>query len=95
VKDSRTDEPTPEEEELARKMHDSVLSPKHYTQGDIECIDAMESCLGPRKFEGFLHGQIFKYQWRYEDKGGVEDLRKMSFYKDRLIRHLVNQKEPK
>jgi hypothetical protein len=90
-----SDIPTAEEMEVAKKMHDSVLSPKHYTQGDIECIDAMESCLGPRKFEGFLHGQIFKYQWRYEDKGGVEDLRKMSFYKDKLIRHLINLKEPK
>ena len=90
-----SDQPTAEEMEVAKKMHDSVLSPKHYTQGDIECIDAMESCLGPRKFEGFLHGQIFKYQWRYEDKGGVEDLRKMSFYKDRLIRHLINYKESK
>ena len=55
----------------------------------------MESCLVPRKFEGFLHGQIFKYQWRYENKGGVEDLRKMSFYKDRLIRHLIQNEEPK
>ena len=88
-----SDEPTPEEVELAKKMHDSVLSPRHYTQGKIECIDAMESCLGPAKFEGFLHGQIFKYQWRYADKGGVEDLRKMTYYKDRLIRLLVTLKE--
>ena len=88
-----SDKPTPEEVELAKKMHDSVLSPRHYTQGKIECIDAMESCLGPAKFEGFLHGQIFKYQWRYADKGGVEDLRKMTYYKDRLIRLLVTLKE--
>ena len=88
-----SDEPTPEEVELAKKMHDSVLSPRHYTQGKIEFIDAMESCLGPAKFEGFLHGQIFKYQWRYADKGGVEDLRKMTFYKDRLIRLLIKPKE--
>lgn len=88
-----SDKPTREEVELAKKMHDSVLSPRHYTQGKIECIDAMESCLGPAKFEGFLHGQIFKYQWRYADKGGVEDLRKMTYYKDRLIRLLVTLKE--
>jgi len=88
-----SDEPAPEEVELAKKSHDSVLSPRHYTQGKIECIDAMESCLGPAKFEGFLHGQIFKYQWRYADKGGVEDLRKMTFYKDRLIRLLITPKE--
>ncbi len=85
-----SDEPTVEEMEVAKKMHDSVLSPKHYTQGDIECIDAMESCLGPEKFEGWLHGQIFKYGWRWPDKNGVEDLRKMSFYNDRLIRHLID-----
>ena len=88
-----SDEPTPEEVELAKKMHDSVLAPRHYTQGKIECIDAMESCLGPAKFEGFLHGQIFKYQWRYAGKGGVEDLRKMTYYKDRLIRLLITPKE--
>lgn len=88
-----SDEPTPEEVELAKKMHDSVLSPRHYTQGDIECIDAIESCLGPEKFEGWLHGQILKYVWRWPDKGGVEDLRKATFYKDRLIRHLITPKE--
>ena len=74
-------------------MHDSVLAPRHYTQGDIECIDAIESCLGPEKFEGWLHGQILKYVWRWPDKGGVEDLRKATFYKDRLIRHLITPKE--
>ena len=88
-----SDEPTPEEVELAKKMHDSVLAPRHYTQGDIECIDAIESCLGPEKFEGGLHGQILKYVWRWPDKGGVEDLRKATFYKDRLIRHLITPKE--
>jgi len=73
---------------IEEEGHDPVSAPRHYTQGDIEHLDAMESCLGPRKFEGFLHGQVFKYQWRYEHKNGSEDLKKLMFYAERLVKHL-------
>ena len=66
-------------------MSDPVNSPKHYNQGDIECIDAIESCLGPEAFRGYLHGNAMKYLWRHKYKGkAVEDLDKALWYVERL-----------
>ena len=36
------------------EKHDPVNKPSHYTQGEIECIDAIEAALGPEGFQGFL-----------------------------------------
>lgn len=67
---------------------DQVNQPAHYTSsGTIECIDYIESCLGPEQFKGWLRGNIIKYQHRYELKGKpVEDLKKIAFYLDRLTK---------
>ena len=68
-------------------MSDSVNNPDHYTQGDIECIDAMMAQCTGEEFEGYLRLVVVKYMWRWRHKGGVEDLRKARWYLDRLIRH--------
>ena len=65
---------------------DLVNSPSHYASGAIECIDAIEASMLPDKFQGYLKGNIQKYLWRYEFKGGVQDLRKANWYLDRLIK---------
>ena len=36
-------------------------------------------------FCGFLRGNAIKYLWRFDRKGGAEDLRKARWYIDRLI----------
>ena len=60
---------------------DPVSQPAHYTSGSIECIDYIESCLGPEQFIGWLRGNIIKYQHRYKLKGKpLEDLEKINFY---------------
>jgi hypothetical protein len=66
-------------------MHDPVNSPIHYASGPIECIEAMEASMSPEAFKGFLKGNIQKYVWRYEAKGGVESLQKAQWYLNRLI----------
>lgn len=68
--------------------HDAVNHPKHYTQGKIECIEAMKAMLTPEEFRGFLRGSIFKYQWRVMDKNRVEDLEKAQWYLNYLIKEL-------
>ena len=65
-------------------MHDPI-NPSHYTSGPIECIEAMEASMSPESFKGFLKGNIQKYVWRYEAKGGVESLQKAQWYLTRLI----------
>jgi len=65
-------------------MHDPI-NPSHYTSGTVECIDAIESSMSPEAFKGFLKGNVQKYVWRYEAKGGVESLQKAQWYLNRLI----------
>lgn len=64
---------------------DNVNNPSHYADSAIECIDAMQAMLTPEQFIGYLRGNIFKYQWRYEKKNGIEDLKKSQWYLDKLI----------
>lgn len=63
---------------------DPVEHPSHYTQGGIECIDAIRSALGDG-FADYCRGNVLKYVWRYRDKNGIEDLRKARWYLDALI----------
>lgn len=64
---------------------DNVNHPKHYTNGDVECIDAIASAVvGKRPLEAVLVANVIKYLWRYEAKNGLEDVRKAKWYLDRL-----------
>lgn len=71
--------------EIEQVRQDAINNPTHYTNGNIECLDAMQAMLSPDEFIGFLRGNIFKYQWRYKLKNGVEDLKKAQFYQNKLI----------
>jgi predicted transcriptional regulator len=66
------------------KQKENVNSPAHYNSGSVECIDAIESMLTKEEFIGFLRGNILKYQWRYKQKNGAEDLKKAQWYFDKL-----------
>jgi len=65
-------------------MVDMVNSPPHYNAGGIECIDAIEASMSKEAFRGYLKGNMLKYIWRYENKGGKEDLDKANWYLTRL-----------
>ena len=41
--------------------------------------------MSPEAFKGFLKGNVQKYVWRYEAKGGMESLQKAQWYLARLI----------
>lgn len=62
----------------------TATSPDHY-KGKIECVDAIRSSMTPEAFRGYLKGNVQKYLWRYEKKGGVEDLMKARVYLNWLI----------
>ena len=68
-------------------MSDLVNHPDHYTSGPIECIDAISASMTEYQFAGYLKGNIIKYLWRYEDKGGLEDLQKAAWYLKKLLFH--------
>jgi len=63
---------------------DKINKPAHY-EGSIECIEAIKSSMSNEAFKGYLKGNIEKYIWRFDRKGGVEDLQKAEWYLKRLI----------
>lgn len=72
---------------VVTKIKDNVNHPSHYTQGAIECIDAIaEATKGLFGIEAVCTANIIKYVWRWKFKNGVEDLEKAEWYLKRLIR---------
>lgn len=68
-------------------MADMVNHPSHYTQGGIECIDALEAAtINLKGIEAVCTANAIKYLWRWKEKGGIEDLEKSKWYIDRLIK---------
>lgn len=64
----------------------SATNPDHYRQGKVECIDAIESATTDlHGIDAFCTGNAMKYLWRWNQKGGVDDLRKAQWYIQRLI----------
>lgn len=81
IHDEKTDETkTP-------AQNDPVNHPSHYTQGGIECIDAITAALACHtdSVSAWLTGQVLKYLWRWPLKARVEDLKKAKWYLERLI----------
>ena len=66
-------------------MTDYVNSPPHYKNGDIQCIQAIESALSPEEFRGFCKGNVIKYTWREQYKGKDQDLSKALWYLTRYL----------
>lgn len=66
---------------------DNVNHPSHYTQGGIECIEAIHASMSKEGFSAYCKGNCLKYIWRYEHKGGTEDLKKAKVYLDWLIQN--------
>ena len=61
-------------------MNNNVEHPKHYTNGGIECIDAMISAFGKEAVMIYCRVNAFKYIWRSDLKGRVEDIQKAAWY---------------
>ena len=65
---------------------DMVNSPAHYTQGDIECIDAIAQVVKDLDgMEAMCTGNAIKYLWRWKHKNGIEDIKKAQWYLQRMI----------
>jgi len=79
---------------IVKAVKDNVNHPSHYTQGAIECIDAIkEATKGLFGIEAVCTGNIIKYVWRWKFKNGVEDLRKADWYLQRLIKEATSNKK--
>lgn len=71
---------------------DVINHPSHYTKGSIECIDAIDSATaGKTGIEAVAVANVIKYLWRYEEKGGLESVRKAKWYLNKLISELESK----
>lgn len=69
------------------ELEKNVNHPSHYTFGNVECIEAIESSMSQDDYSGYLRGNVLKYVWRFKTKGKpLEDLNKARWYLDRLIK---------
>ena len=66
-------------------MNDNVNHPIHYTQGGIECIDAMISAFGEEEVKTYCKINAFKYIWRTDYKNGTEDVKKAVWYLNKFL----------
>ena len=83
-----------EEVKMDENVPDMVNHPKHYTQGGIECIDALKAAtVGKRGIEAVCVANVIKYLWRYEEKNGIEDVRKAKWYIERLLKELEESQQ--
>tara|TARA_R110002153_G_scaffold67657_1_gene180076 strand:+ start:481 stop:714 length:234 start_codon:yes stop_codon:yes gene_type:complete len=74
---------------------DDPVNPKHYKQGDVECIDAIRASMTAEAFKGYLKGTNMKYMWRYEDKQAsnpLEDLKKAQWFLDELKKFVSRER---
>jgi|DEB0MinimDraft_3_1074331.scaffolds.fasta_scaffold17960_2 hypothetical protein len=68
-----------------QEEHDAVNKPSHYTQGKVECIDAIESAtMGLVGIVAVCVANVIKYVWRFALKNGIEDLDKADYYLQKL-----------
>ena len=80
--------------QLMNSTNDYVNHPNHYTNSNIECIDALEAMVEnfTDPVDATLSWQVVKYVWRHPYKfNPVEDLKKARWYLDRLINKLEDR----
>ena len=72
-------------------MNDKI-NPNHYKSGIVECIDAIESAtINKSGLEAVCVANVIKYLWRYENKNGLEDIKKAQWYLQKLIKHYTDE----
>lgn len=71
-------------------MNDNINHPKHYSETvpGFECIEVAQHF-------NFCLGNVIKYVWRADAKGGIEDLKKAQWYLNREIQRLEQLEESK
>lgn len=80
-------EPILEEDERGWHGHDEMkfmkqdnVNPEHYKTGGIETIDYIRAKLGDEGVVHYCIGNVMKYTSRWQDKNGLEDLKKADWY---------------
>lgn len=68
-------------DEWSQKDTDDIMTPSHYNQAGIECLDVQMATSDPEVFKEHARLTALKYVYRANYKGNREkDLRKAIFY---------------
>ena len=59
---------------------EEINHPDRYKSGKYECIEVMSDVFGKEAVKDFCLLNAFKYIWRQEKKGGVQDVKKAVCY---------------
>lgn len=78
-------------------MNDMVKHPNHYQGSNgLEVFEVLEQFSpSPEYVEGFYWSNVIKYVLRFNQKNGVEDLKKARVYLDKLIERLEDEDNSK
>lgn len=78
---------------IQEENEDVVNHPKHYkSDSGLEVIDVIGAFTKDLKgIEATDTGNIIKYVLRWKKKNGVEDLKKLVWYAEHLIKYLENK----
>jgi hypothetical protein len=74
-----------------RSQFDNVKKPIHYANKKVEVIDYIKDTMTAEQYQGYCLGNVIKYASRYQNKNGIEDLRKAQTYLQWLIEALNNK----
>lgn len=77
-----------DDDEPTEYRDDVVHHPSHYNNSYIEVIDVIKMALTPEEFQGFLKGNVLKYELRAQHKNKEnpeEDYAKSKFYYDKTL----------
>lgn len=67
-------------------MEDKINHPHHYNNSQAHCgCGRRIECIDVTRHMDFNIGNVIKYLWRYQDKNGLEDLKKAQWYLHDLI----------
>lgn len=75
-------------------MEDKVNHPKHYNNSKANCTHCSKQieCIEVTRHMGFNIGNVIKYLWRFQDKNGLEDLKKAQWYLNDMITSIEREK---
>lgn len=94
--DTRTNyEPTTFSESISEAKKEMVNHPDHYqSENGLEVIDVIKAFTKDLNgIEAFDTGNIIKYACRWPRKNGIEDLKKVVWYAQDLIKYLEEKEE--
>lgn len=74
--------------EEIKMEHDPVNHPKHYNNSNSFCSSCGEhiECIEVVRHMSFNIANVIKYLWRFQDKNGIEDLKKARWYLENEIK---------